>query len=100
MSGTWFRISLSGEQVAAGHFERIRDSFTDLFIAAGSPAGTAMFTVPGDDGGIDLYVNPSAVDVAQDFLKQNSAIACPPPLNEGGLTLVVGHQGDQRLLSS
>jgi hypothetical protein len=104
---TWFHISLSAEQLAAGHLERIRDKFTDLFIAAGSPVGAAMFSttvnrvhLENDDVGAILYLNPPAIDVAADFLRHNGAVPCLPPVNEGDVTLMVGHEGDQRLLSS
>jgi hypothetical protein len=41
VASTWFRISLSREQVEAGHISRIEEAVADLFAGAGSPAGAA-----------------------------------------------------------
>jgi len=100
MATTWFKIALSQKQVAANHVSRIQDGFEEVFIAAGSPKGAAMFGVSNDDGGDDLYFNPAAAELAEDLLRANSATRCVPPLDEGKLALLVGHAGDHRLLSS
>ena len=97
---SWFVIALSQEQVSAGHLSRIVETFTDLFIAAGSPPGAAMFGASREDGGSDLYLNPSAARLAKDLIPANGARPCPPPLDEGEVELLVGHDGDRRLLSS
>jgi hypothetical protein len=38
--------------------------------------------------------------IAEALLKGNGAVACTPPLNEGDMALLVGQDGDARLLSS
>jgi len=99
-SSPWFVIALSQEQVNGGHLARIVETFTDLFLAAGSPRGAAMFGASHDDGRSDLYLNPSAAVLARDLIPANGARPCAPPLDEGGVELLVGHEGDRRLLSS
>ena len=99
-SSPWFVITLSQEQVQAGHLARIVETFTDLFLAAGSPRGAAMFGVSRDDDRSDLYLNPPAAVLAKDLIPANGARPCAPPLDEGGVELLVGHEGDRRLLSS
>jgi hypothetical protein len=100
MATTWFQIGLSAAQVAANHISRIQDAFEEVFIAAGSPNGVAMFGVSNEGGGEDLYFNPAAAELAEAVLKANSAKRCAPPLDEGTLALLVGHPGSHRLLSS
>jgi len=99
-SSSWFVIALSQEQVHAGHLARIIETFTELFLAAGSPRGAAMFGSSHDDGRSDLYLNPRAAVLAKDLMPANGARRCAPPLDEGGVELLVGHEGDRRLLSS
>ena len=99
-SPPWFVIALTQEQVSAGHLARIIETFTDLFIAAGSPPGAAMFGASYEDGRRDLYFNPSAAILAKDLIPLNGARPCSTPLDEGGVELLVGHEGDRRLLSS
>ena len=100
MASTWFTIALSREQVEAGHLDRIRDAFAGLFVAAGSPHGRALFSLRANDGSEALYFHPSSVDLAKELLSDNGAVPCLPPLDEGQIELLVGHQADQRLLSS
>ena len=97
---TWFKISLSQPQVAAGHVDRIQDTMAELLIDSGAPPGAALFGAPREDGGADLYVTASAATIAADLLKANGAVPCLPPVNEGNIGLLVGEKTDQRLLSS
>ena len=97
---TWFKIALSKQQVKTGHLERIRETFADVFIARGAPAGAAMFSGNANDTGQTLYFNALAANLAETLLKDNGAIRCLPPLDDGGMTLLVGHEGDERLLRS
>jgi len=97
---TWSRISLSPDEVSAGHVDRLQDSFAQALIEAPATAGAAMFGAARADGGEDLYFTPTATAVAEALLKGNGAVACPPPLNEGEMALLVGQDGDARLLSS
>src|SRR2546426_1797412 len=96
----WFVIALSQEQVSAGHLSRIVETFTDLFIAAGSPPGAAMFGASREDGGSALYLNSSAARPGEGFISSNAARPWPPPLDESDVGLRCGHGGEQRLLSS
>jgi hypothetical protein len=97
---TWFQMSLSPENVSAGHVDRIQDTFAELLIDASAPPGAAMFGASRDDGGADLFFTPSAAKIAADLLKQNGAVACLPPVTDGNIALLVGEKADQRLLSS
>ena len=100
MRGTWFTITLSKAEVTAGHVGRIDDAFADLLTDAGAPPGAAMFAVLFSDDSEILYFTPSASEIAEDLLKENGAVACLPPVNEGEMVLLVGDVGDERLLSS
>ena len=97
---TWSKISLSQDEVSAGHVDRLQDAFAQVLIEAASPSGAAMFGAARADGGEDLYFTPSASAIAEDLLKVNGAVPCPTPLNEGDMALLVGEDGDSRLLSS
>ena len=98
--GTWSKISLSQDEVSAGHVDRLQDSFAQVLIDVAASSGAAMFGAARTDGGEDLYFTPSATALAEDLLKGNGAEPCPPPLNEGDMALLVGEDGDGRLLSS
>ena len=97
---TWSKIILSPDEVSAGHVDRLQDSFAHRLIEVGAASGAAMFGAPRADGGEELYFTPSATLAAEDLLKGNGAVPCPPPLNEGDMALLVGEDGDARLLSS
>ena len=100
VAGTWFKIGLSHEQVAAWHVSRLEDAFGTLFVAAGSPSGAALFSILRDDGGEDLYFTPPASALARKLLKANAGQPPGPPVNDGKGSLLVGHSADVRLLSS
>jgi hypothetical protein len=100
VAGTWFKIGLSREQVAAWHVSRLVDAFGALFVVAGSPSGAALFGIPRDDGGENLYFTPSASALASELLKANGAQPSDPPIDDGAGSLLVGHSADVRLLSS
>ena len=93
-------MALSHAEVAAGHVRRIQDAFASLLTDVGAPPGAAMFGLPRDDNGADLYFTPPASRIAKNLLKENGALPCLPPVNEGDMALLVGGKGDHRLLSS
>ena len=97
---TWSKISLSAAEVSAGHVDRLQDAFAHMLIEAAPASGAAMFGAPRADGGEDLYFTPSATAIAEHLLRGNGALPCPPPVNEGDVALLVGEDGDTRLLSS
>jgi hypothetical protein len=98
--GTWFKIALSPEQVAAWHVSRLEDAFEALFVAAASPAGAALFSMARDDNGEDLYFTPAAAALARQLLRANGGNPSDPPLDDGTVSLLVGHRAAVRLLSS
>ena len=100
VAGTWFMIALSHEQVAAWHVSRLEDAFGALFVAAGSPSGAALFSSARDDGGENLYFTPRASALANRLLKANGGQPSDPPVDDGTVSLLVGHSVDVRLLSS
>ena len=100
MAGTWFKIALSHEQVAARHVNRLEEAFGALFVAAGSPPGAALFGIAQGDGGEHLYFTPRASALANRLLKANGGQPSDPPVDDGTFSLLVGHSVDVRLLSS
>ena len=100
MAGTWFRITLSKAEVADGHVGRIQDAFEELLDDPHAPSGAAMFGLALSDDSEILYFTPSAAELAEKLLKANGGVACEPPVNEGKMVLLVGTEGDERLLNS
>src|SRR5438067_2321079 len=100
VAGTWFRIALSRDQVAAWHVSRLEDAYGALFAAAGSPYGAALFGLARDDGGEDLYFTPLAAALAPKLLKANRGHPSDQPVDEGTVSLLIGRRGDVRLLSA
>jgi hypothetical protein len=98
--GTWFKIALSHEQVLSGHVSRLEDAFGALFAAAGAPSGAALFGLPQHDGGESLYFTPRASALATRLLKANRGQPSDPPVDDGTVSLLIGHGADVRLLSS
>src|ERR1700680_2148321 len=59
VAGTWFKIGLSHEQVAAWHVSRLEDAFGALFIAAGSGLGAAALCAARGGGGGGCFFHSS-----------------------------------------
>ena len=98
---TWFTIALSPAEVEAGHVSRMQEALAKRVIdARAATTGGAMFGRAREDGGADLYFTPRAGQIAKALLKANGALASLPPVDEGTMELLVGEEGDQRLLSS
>ena len=93
-------ITLLAAEVEAGHVSRVQDAFAERMMVARAPTGAALFGRAREDGGEDLYFTPPAGQIAKALLKANGALACPPPVDDGTMELLVGKEGDQRLLSS
>ena len=87
---TWYRLSLSAEDVAAGKITPIKDAFTAAFRAAGGPRAMALFQKGKDEGGVELFFTPDCGSFASELLAGVGAAPCPGPALVG-LELLVGH---------
>ncbi len=52
------------------------------------------------DNGEDLFFTPLAVTLTENVLRANGGVPSQPPLDDGTMSLLVGHSVDVRLLSS
>jgi hypothetical protein len=86
----WFRLTLSGEQVAAGKVQEYQEEFEKAFTAARGPRIMALFRKDNDQGGVDLYFTPEAGKHAAELLAGWGCVPCSAPALLG-LHLLVGH---------
>jgi hypothetical protein len=86
--------------VTACHVTRLEEAFGARFLAAHSPAGAALFGLAREGGGEDLYFTPRAAALAPDLLTANGGCPSDPLVDEGTVSLLVGHRADLRLLGS
>ena len=86
---SWYRSSLSQEDVAVGVGQRYRDVFYEAFKCAKAPRMMALFQKEGPDGSLELFVTPDSVEYAASFIAESNAVSCDsPPM--AGLDLLVG----------
>lgn len=86
----WYRLTLTGEQVAAGKVQEYREAFEQAFMAAKGPRIMALFSRECDDGGMNLYFTPDSGKYAAELIQDWGCAPCDhPPLL--GLHLLVGH---------
>lgn len=76
---SWFRSTLNSEQVKEGEAERRKDSFAEAFAAAKAPRVMALFQMPRDDGGLDLYLTPVCAEHARELIELWGAVPCERP---------------------
>lgn len=86
----WYRLTLTGAQVAAGEIQRCKEAFDEAFGAARAPRMMALFQQAREDGGVDLFLTPDCGEHAADLLKEWGGTPCdrPSPIR---LYLLVGH---------
>lgn len=87
---TWYRLTLSCAQVAAGEVGRRREAFDEAFTAASAPRIMALFQQARGDGGVDLFLTPQCGEHAAELLAEWECDPCDRP-SMIGLHLLVGH---------
>jgi hypothetical protein len=88
VSSSWYRVTLSDEDVIARRHMELQQAFETIFLAHRWPSDAAMFSGI-DTLTHDFYFSPSAVRMAKDILKHYSATPCPPPA-PSDIVLLVG----------
>jgi hypothetical protein len=77
----WYKISLSGDDIALGKGIRLQEAFGALHFAHGSPKDAALFA-----SGIEpriYYFPPGAIEIAQPILSGYEVIECKPKFRRG-----------------
>jgi hypothetical protein len=86
----WYRLTLTGDQVATGKVQQYKEIFQEAFRTAQGPRTMALFQRECDDGGTDLFFTPEAGKYAAQLLEEWGCVPCEsPPLL--GLHLLIGH---------
>ena len=87
---SWYCLTLTSIQVAAGEVPKRKGVFLEAFSAAGGPRIMALFQKEHEGGGVDLFFTPDCGQYAAEILEEWGCIPCDrPPLV--GLHLLVGH---------
>jgi hypothetical protein len=88
---TWYYLSLGDGMTSGALSAEIEEVFTPLFVAAGRPPATAVFTRPESEGRLHCeviaYFSPAARDVAIAL----DAEPCARPVRSG-LSLLAGDE--------
>ncbi len=87
---SWYVLTLSAEQVAAGIASQNRDAFEKFFAGARGPRTMALFQRECDQGGVDLFLTPECGQYAAELLDRWKCSPCERP-SLVGLQLLVGH---------
>jgi len=87
---SWYRLTLSREQVAGGAAHERKEEFFAAFTAARAPRAVALFQQEREDGGLDLFLSPDCGEHAAKLLAEWGCVSCGRPTMIG-LHLLVGH---------
>jgi hypothetical protein len=111
-SGVWYRVSLSTDQIAAGHVEIIRRLFADAMNDARVPAGACLFATSHDtrsgrlrEDTVDdavvnadaLFFSPQSISAVPHLIAHYGARPSEPP-DRARAALLVGVVADWDLL--
>ena len=80
---TWYKVSLTPNQIQALELGKLIDKFVQLFIAAGKPKEMALFgekELSNNDQ--VLYFSPACSDKAASLISAYSGIPCEKPEKE------------------
>jgi hypothetical protein len=85
----WYRASLSGEQIAAGHVAIIQRLFLEALTSADDSPGACLFAAR-EDG---IFFSPASISAVPHLIAQYSALPSPPP-DRADAALLVGTDAD------
>jgi len=88
---SWYKITLSHEDIAAQKHRALQSSFTELFLASGGPKGAGMFSNP-EIGIHEYYFSPVAAELAEVLIAGYSGVPCDAPTRSEAHPLV-SHTG-------
>jgi len=86
---SWYKVTVSAEDVPRAVSAIIQYEFCALFNAAGDPENAAMFSTQVLNTGAELYFSPGARRIAKSLLKQYGGVPCEKP--SCAIYLMVGH---------
>lgn len=87
---SWYHVTLTGAEVAAGKALQYKETFERAFVAASGPRIMALFQRENEEGGVDLFFTPECGEYAMDLLDEWGGTPCDRP-SLVGLHLLVGH---------
>lgn len=97
-SASWYKVTMTGEEIHAGEGFKLQDEFTALFLAHRMPDAAVMFcSRAGVDN--DFYFTPEAVAIARELIAHYAGAECPTPAGSS-LALLVGNARWERFLVS
>lgn len=88
---SWYRLTLSRAQVAAGEMLQRREAFAAAFAMASGPRTMALFQQGRQDGSMDLYLTPGCGEHAAHLLEAWRCYSCDRP-SMIGLQLLAGRR--------
>jgi hypothetical protein len=89
MRMSWYKVTLSGDDITAGKNTSLQDDFTTLWINAGSPRDAGMFWSPSTH---DYYFSLGASEIATGLIARYLGLECTAPARSDAWT-VVGPDG-------
>jgi len=88
---TWYKISLTQDQVEEREIFTLRDRFHKLFLDSGCPKNMALFSTPPlSKNDWPFYLSPACLPVAESLIASYSGVPCEKPKKEEFLSCVAG----------
>jgi hypothetical protein len=98
---SWFKVSLTNEQVAEENLIKLQENFMRLYRENYAPEGMALFSGKPEleDNQLihPVYFSPASVQFAQTLIYSYSGTPCEQP-GEEDMSLLVGRRSDFDLL--
>jgi hypothetical protein len=83
---TWYKVSLSEQDISEGRGIALQEQFTALFIATGAPKDAAMFDNTSISPPYICFFTPGAFRLAELLLRGYGVTECKQPNGTSGCT--------------
>jgi hypothetical protein len=95
---SWYKFSLTKDEVVSGKHRKAQDLFTECFTQYGGPKKLALFSATMPDGSLTLYLHiPPDFGLMEKIYSQIYPLTpCDKP-SSTGLAFLAGHDEDKAL---
>jgi hypothetical protein len=89
---SWYKVSLSEDDISNGKDLLLRDTFETLFAVNHAPADAALFTTNREGVAYPYFFSPGAARIASSLIARYGGVKCSPPA-AADVMLLVGNAG-------
>ena len=91
---SWYKVTLSNEDIAAFKHMALQERFIELFVANGGPRDAGMFDSP-EIGVHEYYFSPGATRIALALIASYGGVECSSPAKSETHPLVIEGDAEQ-----